>query len=246
MPLFLQKASLTDIKSETDLEDNRNEYRRRRNNENGVNDARMRSSLYRHEAQKFGTAGLGKGHAWVNRHSIGRYWPSWITASNGCNDTCDYHGKVQHKLCFGNSKGKCGSLSRALGNLLIDCHELVRHEYNFLGNLDSIKIFNLVQEAGLYAILRIGPYVCAEWNYGGFPLWLHNMLRIELRTDNLIYKNEMQIVTTKIVDMVKKQICLHRKEDLLFLLKLRMNMETSCGVMQMCGNHISNGVRKWL
>ncbi|KAL2322684.1 hypothetical protein Fmac_027063 [Flemingia macrophylla] len=28
--------------------------------------------------------GLGKGHAWVNGHSIGRYWPSWITASNGC------------------------------------------------------------------------------------------------------------------------------------------------------------------
>ncbi|KAL2331072.1 hypothetical protein Fmac_018653 [Flemingia macrophylla] len=37
--------------------------------------------------------GLGKGHAWVNRHSIGRYWPSWITASNGCSDTCDYRGK---------------------------------------------------------------------------------------------------------------------------------------------------------
>ncbi|KAL2322686.1 LOW QUALITY PROTEIN: hypothetical protein Fmac_027065 [Flemingia macrophylla] len=31
--------------------------------------------------------GLGKGHAWVNGHSIGRYWPSWITASNGCGDT---------------------------------------------------------------------------------------------------------------------------------------------------------------
>ncbi|KAL2326193.1 hypothetical protein Fmac_025251 [Flemingia macrophylla] len=68
------------------------------------------------------------------------------------------------------------------------------------GGLDAIEI----QEAGLYAILRIGPYVCAEWNYGGFPIWLHNMPGIELRTDNPIYKNEMQIFTTKIVSMAKE------------------------------------------
>lgn len=26
-------------------------------------------------------------------------------------------------------------------------------------------------DAGLYVVLRYGPYVCAEWNYGGFPAW---------------------------------------------------------------------------
>ncbi|KAL2322544.1 hypothetical protein Fmac_026923 [Flemingia macrophylla] len=72
------------------------------------------------------------------------------------------------------------------------------------GGLNAIESY-LVQEAGLYAILRIGPYVYAEWNYGGFPLWLHNIPGIELRTDNSIYKNEMQIFTTKIVDMVKEE-----------------------------------------
>ncbi|KAF6159860.1 hypothetical protein GIB67_032944 [Kingdonia uniflora] len=49
------------------------------------------------------------------------------------------------------------------------------------------------------------PYVCAEWNYGGFPVWLHNMPGIALRTDNEIYKNEMQNFTTLIVDMVRKE-----------------------------------------
>ncbi len=28
------------------------------------------------------------------------------------------------------------------------------------------------QKAGLYVIVRPGPYICAEWNVGGFPLWL--------------------------------------------------------------------------
>ncbi|KAL2322683.1 hypothetical protein Fmac_027062 [Flemingia macrophylla] len=101
-------------------------------------------------------------------------------------------------------KARDGGLDAIESYVFWDRHEPVRREYDFSGNLDFIKFFKLVQEAGLYAILRIGPYVCAEWKYGGFPLWLHNMSGIELRTDNSVYKNEMQIFTTKIVDMVKE------------------------------------------
>lgn len=39
-------------------------------------------------------------------------------------------------------------------------------QYNFEGRYDLVKFVKLVAEAGLYAHLRIGPYVCAEWNYG--------------------------------------------------------------------------------
>ncbi|KAJ1424481.1 Glycoside hydrolase, family 35 [Sesbania bispinosa] len=52
--------------------------------------------------------GLGKGHAWVNGHSIGRYWPSWITSTNGCSDTCDYRGKYVKEKCNTN----CGNPSQ--------------------------------------------------------------------------------------------------------------------------------------
>ncbi|KAG4938605.1 hypothetical protein JHK82_044398 [Glycine max] len=101
-------------------------------------------------------------------------------------------------------KAKDGGLDAIESYVFWDRHEPVRREYDFSGNLDFIKFFQIIQEAGLYAILRIGPYVCAEWNFGGFPLWLHNMPGIELRTDNPIYKNEMQIFTTKIVNMAKE------------------------------------------
>ncbi|KAL2326182.1 hypothetical protein Fmac_025240 [Flemingia macrophylla] len=99
---------------------------------------------------------------------------------------------------------KDGGLDAIESYVFWDLHEPIRREYDFSGNLNFVKIFKLVQEAGLYEILRIGPYVCAEWNYGGFPIWLHNMPGIELRTDNPIYKNEMQIFTTKIVRMAKE------------------------------------------
>jgi beta-galactosidase GanA len=33
-------------------------------------------------------------------------------------------------------------------------------------------------------ILRLGPYVCAEWEFGGYPWWLQNIEGLELRRDN--------------------------------------------------------------
>jgi len=101
-------------------------------------------------------------------------------------------------------KAKDGGLDAIETYIFWDRHEPVRREYNFSGNLDFVKFFQLIQKAGLYVIMRIGPYACAEWNFGGFPLWLHNMPGIELRTDNSVYKNEMQNFTTKIVNVVKE------------------------------------------
>jgi len=102
-------------------------------------------------------------------------------------------------------KAKDGGLDAIETYIFWDRHEPVRREYNFSGNLDFVKFFQLIQKAGLYAIMRIGPYACAEWNFGGFPLWLHNMPGIELRTNNSVYKNEMQNFTTKIVNVVKEE-----------------------------------------
>ncbi|KAK7305146.1 hypothetical protein VNO77_43046 [Canavalia gladiata] len=101
-------------------------------------------------------------------------------------------------------KAKDGGLDAIETYIFWNLHEPVPRQYDFSENLDFIKFFKLIQKAGLYGILRIGPYACAEWNYGGFPLWLHKMQGIEMRTDNSVYKSQMQNFTTKIVDMVKE------------------------------------------
>ncbi|XP_044480670.1 beta-galactosidase 8 [Mangifera indica] len=102
-------------------------------------------------------------------------------------------------------KSKDGGLDVIETYVFWNLHEPVRNQYNFEGRYDLVKFVKLVAEAGLYAHLRIGPYVCAEWNYGGFPLWLHFVPGIELRTDNEPYKAEMQRFTTKIVDLMKQE-----------------------------------------
>ncbi|GAU22242.1 hypothetical protein TSUD_227780 [Trifolium subterraneum] len=101
-------------------------------------------------------------------------------------------------------KAKDGGLDAIETYIFWDLHEPVRGQYVFSKDLDFIKFLKNVQEAGLYVVLRIGPYVCAEWNYGGFPMWLHNLPGIQLRTDNAVFKEEMKLFTTKIVTMCKE------------------------------------------
>ncbi|KAH0879010.1 hypothetical protein HID58_066404 [Brassica napus] len=101
-------------------------------------------------------------------------------------------------------KGKEGGLDAIETYVFWNAHEPTRRQYDFSGNLDLIRFLKTIQDQKLYVVLRIGPYVCAEWNYGGFPVWLHNMPDMEFRTTNKAFMNEMQNFTTMIVDMVKK------------------------------------------
>ncbi|CAN1770945.1 Beta-galactosidase 10 [Linum perenne] len=77
--------------------------------------------------------------------------------------------------------------------------------YNFEGRYDLVKFVKIVQEAGLYLILRIGPVVAAEWNYGGVPVWLHYIPGTVFRTDNENFKNHMQSFMTYIVNLMKQE-----------------------------------------
>ncbi|HEX2918606.1 MAG TPA: beta-galactosidase, partial [Edaphobacter sp.] len=51
-------------------------------------------------------------------------------------------------------------------------HEAQPGVYDFSGNNDVAEFIREAQEEGLYVILRPGPYVCAEWEWGGYPAWL--------------------------------------------------------------------------
>ncbi|MBQ8557013.1 MAG: beta-galactosidase, partial [Clostridia bacterium] len=51
-------------------------------------------------------------------------------------------------------------------------HEPRRGEFNFAGDHDVVKFIQTAQELGLYVIIRPSPYICAEWEFGGFPAWL--------------------------------------------------------------------------
>lgn len=51
-------------------------------------------------------------------------------------------------------------------------HEPYPGQYNFEGNADIAEFIRLAQQEGLWVMLRPSPYVCAEWEFGGYPWWL--------------------------------------------------------------------------
>ncbi|GMN33171.1 hypothetical protein TIFTF001_004011 [Ficus carica] len=69
-------------------------------------------------------------------------------------------------------------------------HEPSQGNYYFGGRYDLVKFVKIVQQAGMYLILRIGPFVAAEWNFGGIPVWLHYVNGTVFRTDNEPFKIE--------------------------------------------------------
>jgi len=66
-------------------------------------------------------------------------------------------------------------------------HEPRENEFSFTGDWDIGKFFETAQKVGLYNIVRVGPYVCAEWDFGGFPIWLKFKPSFDLRTANPTY-----------------------------------------------------------
>lgn len=51
-------------------------------------------------------------------------------------------------------------------------HEPRPGEFDFADNLDVAEYIRQAQAAGLKVILRPGPYICSEWDFGGLPAWL--------------------------------------------------------------------------
>lgn len=76
------------------------------------------------------------------------------------------------------------------------------------GQVDMTEIeefIQLVKELGLWLILRIGPYVCAEWDAGGFPHWLIAK-QFPLRSDHPESIKSSQYWFDRVLPIVKKNM----------------------------------------
>lgn len=81
-------------------------------------------------------------------------------------------------------------------------HEESLGKWNFSGEKDLQKFIKTAQEVGLYVIIRPGPYVCAEWEFGRYPWRLQKDKNLEIRTDNKAFLKECE----KYIHQLAKQI----------------------------------------
>ncbi|XP_065184340.1 beta-galactosidase-1-like protein 2 [Sycon ciliatum] len=61
-------------------------------------------------------------------------------------------------------------------------HEPRPGQFDFSGMLDLRRYIHIAKTLGLNVILRPGPYICSEWDFGGLPAWLMRDNHMKVRT----------------------------------------------------------------
>ncbi|CAL9085747.1 unnamed protein product [Musa textilis] len=102
-------------------------------------------------------------------------------------------------------KAQHGGLNVIQTYVFWNIHEPLYGQFNFEGRYDLVGFIKLVQKNGMYVTLRLGPFIQAEWNHGGFPFWLREVANITFRTDNEPFKHHMERFARTIVQMMKDE-----------------------------------------
>lgn len=84
----------------------------------------------------------------------------------------------QHRIRMAKAMG-CNTIS---AYIFWNYHEIEEGVFDFsTWNRDLARFVSIAQEEGLWVILRPGPYVCAEWDFGGMPTYLLKWPDIKVR-----------------------------------------------------------------
>jgi beta-galactosidase len=84
-----------------------------------------------------------------------------------------------------------------------NAHEPRRGGFSAAGGLDLGRFLDLVQAAGLHAIVRPGPYICAEWHNGGLPEWLIEDGTVAVRSRDPRYLAEVERYLGAVYEIVR-------------------------------------------
>jgi len=81
-------------------------------------------------------------------------------------------------------------------------HEPKKEQFDFAGDHDLGAFLKLVKALDLYAVVRVGPYVCAEWDSGGYPVWLRFEPGVRVREHNPQFEAAVDRYWEKLIPIV--------------------------------------------
>ena len=83
-------------------------------------------------------------------------------------------------------------------------HEREPGEFDFTTeNRDIARFIRIVQEEGMFVLLRPGPYVCAEWDFGGLPPYLLRIPDIKVRCMDPRYMEAVERYIGRLASLVR-------------------------------------------
>ena len=75
--------------------------------------------------------------------------------------------------------------------------------WDFSGGNDLAAFIRTAQRAGLWVIVRPGPYACAEWDFGGLPAWLLRTPDIKVRCSDPRYLEACERYILKLAEVLR-------------------------------------------
>lgn len=86
-------------------------------------------------------------------------------------------------------------------------HERKEGEFDFSGRLDLVRFIEEATELGLKIILRPGPYICAEFEFGGLPSWLLSYPNMKIRNSNPLFLSKLNNYLVQVFDRIRPYLC---------------------------------------
>lgn len=81
-------------------------------------------------------------------------------------------------------------------------HEPHEGQFEFTGDQDLNAFLKIVKQLGMYAIPRVGPYYCAEWDSGGYPIWLRFKDNMIVRSPDPQFEKYMDRFFDKLLPII--------------------------------------------
>jgi hypothetical protein len=118
-------------------------------------------------------------------------------------------------------------------------HEQKQGVLDFSGRANLSRFLEEAANAGLFVNLRIGPYICGEWNYGGLPVWLNQIPNISFRSSNDPWKTLMRKFMLNILDYVTPYLAKNGGPIILAQIENEYHLNDTAYV-DWCGSLVSN------
>ena len=86
-------------------------------------------------------------------------------------------------------------------------HERKEGQFDFSGRLDVVRYIEIAESLGLKIILRPGPYICSEMDFGGLPSWLLTYENLHIRCNDPKYLSKIRPYYHELFSRVSSHIC---------------------------------------
>ncbi|NOT51311.1 MAG: beta-galactosidase [Chitinophagaceae bacterium] len=110
----------------------------------------------------------------------------------------------QHRIQMAKAMG-CNTIA---AYIFWNYHETAPGVFDFkTENRDIAEFIRICQQEKMWVLLRPGPYVCAEWDFGGLPAYLLKIPDIKIRCMDTRYMKAVEGYINRISKEIKPLLC---------------------------------------